>query len=222
MHPPPATDPLTSLRAAGEVPLSELGFRKAAPPASAAAANGGRANITYLHIHEDEELSLGIFCLPAGSVIPLHNHPGMTVLSRVLYGRMHVTSYDWEDPAAEGQPCPRAAAPVLDRVCGPGDAPVVLYPSSGGNIHRFAAETDCAVLDLLSPPYSPDDGRDCTYYREADDNPARAPGQPVMLAQYEPPASFVIRKPDPHLMHICGRTFGAAAVAARDAACRKS
>lgn len=42
----------------------------------------------------------------------------------------------------------------------------VLYPTTGGNLHCFTAVTSCAVLDVLGPPYSDDEGRSCTYYKE--------------------------------------------------------
>ena len=36
--------------------------------------------IGYYHVYKDRSLSMGIFMIPAGKGIPLHDHPGMTVL----------------------------------------------------------------------------------------------------------------------------------------------
>lgn len=124
----------------------------------------GRATgktIEYMHLYEDENVSMGIFCLPKNSRIPLHNHPGMSVVSRVLYGDLHVTSFDWNNSRA------KIAAPVYNGVIhgNGGMSTHMLLPESHGNLHQFTALSDCAILDVLCPPYSSADGRDCTYYR---------------------------------------------------------
>uniref|UniRef100_A0A5B7AB86 cysteine dioxygenase n=1 Tax=Davidia involucrata TaxID=16924 RepID=A0A5B7AB86_DAVIN len=130
--------------------------------------------IAYLHLHECEKFSIGIFCLPPSGIIPLHNHPGMTVFSKLLFGTMHIKSYDWVDAPCNTtasandlniQPAGVRLAKV--KVDADFTAPCntsILYPADGGNMHCFTALTPCAVLDVLGPPYSDPDGRHCTYY----------------------------------------------------------
>ncbi|KAE8021647.1 hypothetical protein FH972_007520 [Carpinus fangiana] len=133
--------------------------------------------ITYLHLYESDKFSMGIWCLPPSGVIPLHNHPGMTVFSKLLFGTMHIKSYDWvvdapSNTSADVNPSEITAPPVrlaevkvdsnLTAPCNTS----ILYPADGGNMHCFTAVTACAVLDVLGPPYSDPDGRHCTYYLE--------------------------------------------------------
>ncbi|KAG9452079.1 hypothetical protein H6P81_004983 [Aristolochia fimbriata] len=129
----------------------------------------GTPTITYTTIYKCENFSLCIFFLPPTAVIPLHNHPDMTVFSKLLVGTMHIKSYDWAGPfeaddSKQGSNF-RLARLEQDAVF---TAPrtSVLYPSSGGNIHAFTAITACAVLDVLGPPYSVENDRDCNYYKE--------------------------------------------------------
>jgi len=51
--------------------------------------------VRYIHLSDMQgQYSMGIFVFPPHSKIPLHDHPGMCVLSRVLYGSLQRLSLD--------------------------------------------------------------------------------------------------------------------------------
>ncbi|CAM9004048.1 unnamed protein product [Rhodiola kirilowii] len=130
-------------------------------------ATNTRLRVTKTTIYECKDFSLCIFFLPANAVIPLHNHPEMTVFSKLLLGAMHIKSFDWVDQKGSTLSSRRRLAKLKanELFTAPCDTSV-LYPTSGGNMHQFTAITPCAVLDVIGPPYDKEDGRDCTFYRD--------------------------------------------------------
>lgn len=143
-------------------------------PGGAGGRKGGP--IGYHHVHSDAQLSIGIFVLPPGTALPLHDHPGMTVLSKLLFGALKVTSFD---VPRDGPPPPppslfgaafreprtlRLGAPTVRAVAAP--CSTLRLDALRGNIHAFEATQHTAIFDVLTPPYSERDGRSCHYYEE--------------------------------------------------------
>ncbi|XP_042505041.1 plant cysteine oxidase 3-like isoform X2 [Macadamia integrifolia] len=129
-------------------------------------------SIKYLELHENESFTMCIFRMPKSTVMPLHDHPGMTVLSKLLYGSLNVKAYDWVEPACiqnsrgPGYRPVKLAKLVVDHVRNASSGTSVLYPKSGGNIHCFSAVTTCAAFDILTPSYREAAGSTCTFYLE--------------------------------------------------------
>jgi hypothetical protein len=107
----------------------------------------------------DPAFHASVFALAESETIPLHDHPSLDVISKVLCGRMRVQTYEWID---------KASLVARDRgevVLGPGDDALVLRKSPG-TLHTVIAIEPTAFLDLFAPYYD-DELRPCTYYKVA-------------------------------------------------------
>ena len=150
--------------------------------------DSGLAPVTFIDLWKDEHFSMSIFVLKPGTRLPMHDHPGMHGLIRVIHGRMNVFSYSLLERKSGGR-----FEPLHNSECGKdyfvkkGDVftanrmssvsgdivdinsqPVVLMPVDG-NIHEIhTTDSTAAFFDILAPPY--DDHRyghhQCHYYKE--------------------------------------------------------
>uniref|UniRef100_J3KX45 cysteine dioxygenase n=2 Tax=Oryza brachyantha TaxID=4533 RepID=J3KX45_ORYBR len=161
----------------------------------------GTPKITYLHLYECEAFSIGIFCLPPRGVIPLHNHPNMTVFSKLLFGELYVKSYDWVEASQDSTDVQlqglRLAKVKVDGILNAPCETSVLYPEDGGNLHCFTAQTACAILDVLGPPYDDGSGRHCQHYNVSLSSPSAGDSRSLpggdgyaWLEECEPPDNF--------------------------------
>eukprot|EP00215_Chloropicon_roscoffensis_P001612 CAMPEP_0198463954 /NCGR_PEP_ID=MMETSP1456-20131121/2196_1 /TAXON_ID=1461544 ORGANISM="Unidentified sp., Strain RCC1871" /NCGR_SAMPLE_ID=MMETSP1456 /ASSEMBLY_ACC=CAM_ASM_001119 /LENGTH=241 /DNA_ID=CAMNT_0044189541 /DNA_START=221 /DNA_END=946 /DNA_ORIENTATION=- len=193
------------LKSLGKITVNEVGLAKNAEEERAKAAGllsglpfarqkDRRPPVTYYHIYECPDFTVGIFCIPEGRDIPTHDHPGMTVCSKVLYGRVRVESYD-EAPdlagAAGAPPGAIVARKVRDDVVTEGSGPQTLF-SESGNIHRFSAVESCAILDVLGPPYDSSQGREIAYYEEDEAEGLGLGEGASVLRKVLPPDDFVV------------------------------
>merc|ERR1712216_604896 len=90
----------------------------------------------------------------------------MNVIGRLLFGKIRIVSFDpdlTQNGPEEAPPGSLWASLHRDEPIGPEPITYRLGPREG-NLHQLQALEDSAFFDLLSPPYDPEDGRDCTYY----------------------------------------------------------
>ncbi|CAI5744983.1 unnamed protein product [Peronospora destructor] len=108
--------------------------------------------VHYKHVYEDKMVSIGIFILPPGVSIPLHDHPRMSVITRVLYGSMRVKTYDLVGALLNGKKY--MARLCMDKVT---TAPhtTELLPDCG-NLHQLVGENANEKLVELES-YEPKD-----------------------------------------------------------------
>ncbi|CAH0475561.1 unnamed protein product [Peronospora belbahrii] len=144
-------------------------------------------DVHYWKLWESDYIDIGIFFMPPKSTIPLHNHPGMSVVTRVLYGAASVTSYDllsdtelqtleagseivYEDATFSSDAInPEVGSVSWARVSREGqfgqETTTWLDPRRF-NLHNIHASSGigCAMLDIMVPPYD-NANRDCHHFK---------------------------------------------------------
>ena len=129
----------------------------------------GRPNIRFFEVLEHAALSISLIVLPAGTFIPLHDHPGMHAFTKVLAGRLDIEMLD----ADHLLPC--SAVPLGTLVGVSNKRTLVLKAGDfceltpvAGNIHEVtcSGRETAIMLDILLPPYPSDDA--CHYFAVTD------------------------------------------------------
>lgn len=124
----------------------------------------GKAPITYVDIYEDDILTIGVFVISPNMKLPLHNHPCMHGLIKVIGGTVKINSYTVTEENGKS---------VVAHIHNPlivsnADSSCILGPLRE-NLHEIeSVNGPAAFLDILAPPYDtqiPNGGtRKCTYF----------------------------------------------------------
>lgn len=131
------------------------------------------APAAYIHLWEDDIMTIGIFVLKPGCSIPLHDHPNMNGMCKVIHGTVGVRSFtcvDNKNPTSDLSKKGYISTIMEDnREYNSEDNCCVLMQDKG-NIHEiYAINGAAAFLDILAPPYDHETNtRVCQYYKESD------------------------------------------------------
>lgn len=153
-----------------------------------------KAPVTYVDIYDDPNLSVGIFILKPGMKLPLHDHPHMYGLIKVIAGVIKITSFSLNTEAtrkAGGDGFEmktklssfihsfigdnnffrkEITAELSSEILATADTGSCVLEPEKGNLHEVeSVGGPAAFIDILSPPYEtyiPNVGpRKCCYYK---------------------------------------------------------
>jgi cysteamine dioxygenase len=150
-------------------PVEDLGLSQSVgQPLSLNLPMPSVAPVTYMEVFENNAITVGVFILKQKSRIPLHDHPGMYGIIKVLYGSVNIQSYSVATTGSSN-PSKFFAVKSPPTIVTERDGPVILSPLTN-NIHEIwpVDGSSASFLDVLAPPYDPDgpDKRDCHYFRD--------------------------------------------------------
>lgn len=139
---------LNSMKYMNSLGLTELGIGKDVP----------------LHVFKEPvcmeicntpKFSLAVFIVPEGCKLPIHDHPQMCVLCKLVTGSLFYRSFTLESNSTGEYLC--------NEVIKTQDDPTWVLTPENGNFHELIAQENCVLFDALLPPYQEPE-RCCSYY----------------------------------------------------------
>ncbi|KRX59439.1 2-aminoethanethiol dioxygenase [Trichinella sp. T9] len=119
----------------------------------------------YTEVYQNERMNVCIFCVPNGREIPLHDHPYMCGIMKIIEGKALVEAYSHAalppPNIVDGVPVEVVMHPPMQMTCE--DQPGVFTPYER-NFHRVTSVGDyTSFFDVLIPPYNKTN-RQCHYF----------------------------------------------------------
>ena len=136
-----------------------------------------QTNLNKVTIEGNEDYRLVLFFIKKGQVMPLHDHPNMSVYFKLMFGKLSYNSYDkidkkfqynqfsndeYEEVLANKT---RVEAKKREKKYLDQNNLLLVRPSVG-NMHKFVAEEDSCFFDICLPNYTTDSLRRITYFNE--------------------------------------------------------
>lgn len=143
--------------------------------------------VIYISVYEDSYVTIGIFIVNAGEKLPLHDHPHMYGILKVIAGNVKIQSYtlipkttDSVNSSVGGRRLFSQTTSRSQALCAIKLPEVIVSDSNGAcfltpterNLHEiYSVGGTAAFLDILSPPYDTSDfgERSCHYFKEQND-----------------------------------------------------
>ena len=137
-----------------------------------------KAPCTFINILEDKSFTISVFILDANYTMPLHDHPGMSGLLKVISGDVKIQSYSQIKLPVELETNENQhelfVNPNEPKYLNSKTETQILGPLES-NYHEITAlNSPAAFMDILTPPYSNNDyttssseePRHCSFYRK--------------------------------------------------------
>lgn len=164
--------------------------------------------VIYISVYEDSHVTVGIFIVKSGEKLPLHDHPHMYGILKVIAGTVKIQSYttisnstDIDSSSAGGRRLFTYTRTKTQTQCAIKMPEVIVSENNGAcfltpterNLHEiYSVGAAAAFLDILSPPYDTSEfgERSCHYFKELNNETPGPVTNKARLIRIPSPAEY--------------------------------